>query len=376
MSLDIGPDRSPDVGQQASVSPAAPDPVEALSAASGVSAEALSALPDYELQGMHHLEQAVERAGAALASEQMSQETYEATVAARDQIRAEVEARVAGPPDLSAATPEQTQRALRSMGMEAPQDARLYIRGDELVFDVDTHLFGSGATPEIATAFERQIQRDWGTNPETGEPWTYLATTTDEEGISEIKGYTVRFDVNVDVINPRTPAERQAVTNRHDNPEDYDNYVQAVSLEQAVLEGGLRSYVGHGDMGRWRAFDSGGDSVLDISPASHEFGHLLGFGDRYTDTTKIVDGKEVPQYVPDVGYEGNIMAEASGQGPVTQTMINGLAHSAMYQATVSAYPRPASAPEPFNPVRGIVQTVSGNRLEGILEAPRTGPPHP
>ena len=376
MSLDIGPDRSRDVGQQASVVPPAPDPVEALSRTSGVSATALAALPENELQGMHHLEQTVGRAGAALESGQMSQETYDATVAARDQIRAEVEARVAGPPDLPAATPEQTQSALQSIRMQAPQDARLYIRGDELVFDVDIHLYGSGASHELAAAFEQQIQRDWGTNPETGEPWRYLARTTNEDGSGEIRGYTVRFDVNVDAINTQTAAERQIVINRIYNPEDYENYIEAVSAEQAVLEGGLRSHVSHGDIGRWRAYDSSGDSVLETSPASHEFGHLLGFGDRYTDTTEIVDGKEVRGYVPDVGYAGNMMAEAPGRGRVTQTMINDLARSAMFVANVSAYSRPAGAPEPFDPVRGIVRTVDGTRLEGILEAPRTGPPQP
>ena len=320
MSLDIGPDRSRDVGQQASLPAAAPDPIEALSKASGVSAAALAALPDHELRGMHHLEQAVGRAGTALESGQMSQETYDATVAARDQIRAEVEARVAGPPDFPAAA--QPAGAFEIGQGQAPTDARLTIRNNEVVIDVAMHLYGAAATPEAARAFELEIETVWNLNRSERGPWTY----TDPEG----KEYAVRFDAHVDVLDEAHPARRpsQSMMDALGNSDNYFEIVDGARAGQLARSGvsphgdGFRANVAGGDEGQMRGVDGVGQPV-EPGVAAHEFGHLLGFKDQYTVVRETrADGSTYLRGIPNEHYETNIMATRSGY--VSQDMINDL----------------------------------------------------
>ena len=56
-----------------------------------------------------------------------------------------------------------------------------------------------------------------------------------------------------------------------------------------------------GFYGNWRAVGRGTRTLSQDNPAGHEFGHLLGFDDRYDYNTQN----------PKPGWEGNIMAEAT-----------------------------------------------------------------
>ncbi len=339
MGLDIGPDRSQNVGQQQAPRPdeAAPDPVQTLARQSGVSAEALSVLSPPELAGMQHLEQMVaqhEQTGALLPH------TLAGMIAARDKVRAEVAGRIATSSTQDGAHAQVAEQEVDGFEtLRTPSDARLSIRGNQAVFEVNIHLFGSGATPEVARAFERQIQHDWGQNPATGAPWTH---TTVPGG----QTYNVRFDVNVDVVSTRRPEERQALIDRQHRPSDLDNYIEVVDAARARQlvrsgvsphENGFRSNVNRvgGDVGQWQGYDRGRTSVLDVSDASHEFGHLLGFRDRYRDQTTTVNGSTVVTSEPDPGYENNIMGRPAGQGRVTQTMIDNLMTGPMFQQLAS-----------------------------------------
>lgn len=320
MGLDIGPDRFTRVDPQPIQT--IPDLVQTLALQSGVSAEALSALSPTEIAGMGHLEQMVaqhEQNGT------LAPEALAGMIEARDQIRAEVGGRGAEPATQNA---EQSLEAeLEARGFEtlqAPNDARLSIRGNQAVFDVNIHIFGSGATPAVARAFERQIQRDWGQNPATGQPWTYTSMPSG-------RTFEVRFDVDVDSVSTATPAQRQALIDRQRRPSDLDNYIEVVDPQRAQQlgaignhphEDGFRPYLNRvgGDFGQWRGFDYGDRSMEDS--ASHEFGHLLGFRDRYKDQDVVENGIIVKRSFPDSGYEHNIMGAAGGR--VTQTMIDNL----------------------------------------------------
>ena len=270
---------------------------------------------------MQHLEQTVARHEQ---TGDLAPETLVQLVEARNQIRAGVAGRATGTPDADR-TLKADQRTEGSETLQAPNDARLSIRGNQAVFDVNVHLVGPSATPEIARAFERQIQHDWGRNPATGAPWTY----TDPTG----RTYEVRFDVDVDVVSTRQPADRQALIDRHRRPGDLDNYIEIVSPHRAQqladsgdprYEHGFRPNVDRvgGDTGRWQGFDGRRASMEDV--ASHEFGHLLGFMDRYHLEERREDGRTVMAPIPETGYENNIMGRPRGGGHVTQQMIDDL----------------------------------------------------
>lgn len=178
------------------------DPIETLSQQSGVSAEALKTLSPAELHGMQDLERTISQTSAAVERGEMSQETYDAAVVARDGVRALVEGRVA------TTEPEESSRDLSLAG--APQDAHLTIRDNTITIQSRIYIYGSGASQQVADDYERQIQQDWGQNPATGAPWTFPDHLTGRD-------YTVRFDVDVRLLNPQDPHEVPLVI-----PETFD----------------------------------------------------------------------------------------------------------------------------------------------------------
>lgn len=78
-----------------------------------------------------------------------------------------------------------------------------------------------------------------------------------------------------------------------------------------------RSFVQGGDEGEWRGSGRNGLSLSQDNPAPHEFGHLMGLGDRYTDAKGT-----------NPGWKGNIMGEATTE-KVEQRNINGMIGEAM-----------------------------------------------
>jgi hypothetical protein len=119
----------------------------------------------------------------------------------------------------------------------------------------------------------------------------------------EVNGenYSVNFDVNVKV--GKTPGFLTKVWNALFGTKNYIN----------VDTSNSRSFVQLGYLGTWRAVGRNGLSLADDNPAAHEFGHLLGFFDRYSDTNGVFPG-----------WNGNIMAEPAMRGNVEQRNINAL----------------------------------------------------
>ena len=131
-----------------------------------------------------------------------------------------------------------------------------------------------------------------GEKLETGEGWKY----TDElNGIT----YDVVFDVQVELYNPDNPSDKPGFFSGKNNPFSRDNYIEIDNKCR-------RSFVRGGDEGTWRSEGREGKSLASDNPAPHEFGHLLGFKDRY--------GEKGAQN----GWEGNIMAEPAMKGRVEQ----------------------------------------------------------
>ncbi len=178
-------------------------------------------------------------------------------------------------------------------------DGRVTIKGQTITISVNIHIYGSGATNKVAETMQRDIMNYWGKNPDTGQNWTYSYPSTK-------KDYTVLFDVKVDLYNPQNPKEKPGLFSGKNNPSNRDNYIE-------VSHKSTRSYVESGDEGLWRSTGRNGKSLSEDDPSVHEFGHLLGFRDRYTDENGIMKG-----------WEGNIMAEPVMKGKVEQRNIDAL----------------------------------------------------
>lgn len=313
MSLDLDPTR--DLSQTSS-SPSAPDPVEALSQRSGVSTTALERLSPDDLNGMQRLEADVTR--AAERPGRMPPEALRAVIEARDQIRASVAAREV--PDGKVPAAPGSAAVLQEVA--GPQDTRIRIRGNTITVDTDIEIYGSGASQEVADAFERQIQLDWGKNPETGQPWTYRDPVHG-------RTYTVAFDVDVRVHNSDDPVDGPNLLQRN-LPFDRTNYIEVVDSWRARqvertderFKNGFVPHVQSGDEGIWNGANRGVLSTKAILEASHEYGHTIGFKDRYSERTVTVGDQEIRSTLPNVGYESSIMAALGGR--VDRTMIDRL----------------------------------------------------
>ena len=206
--------------------------------------------------------------------------------------------------------------AIRPPGIDRQpqeQDARLAIRDHDVTISAKVYLYGSGATQEVADAYERDIESAWGTGA-GGKAWRY-------GGADGETPYNVRFDVDVALYDPENPARTPKAAAGHSNPPNTDNFIE-------VDEEAARSYVRGGDRGQWRGDGRGGKELADDNPAAHEFGHLLGLPDRYTDGGGAQEG-----------WKGNIMAEPAGRGQVEQRDID-----ALLRPHVEAYERSKTEP--------------------------------
>ena len=105
------------------------------------------------------------------------------------------------------------------------------------------------------------------------------------------------------------------------DPSNTDNFIE-------IDNNSKRSYVSLGDEGEWRGKGRGGLSLGADDPAPHEFGHLVGLKDRYT------DGKGA-----DPGWSGNIMAESAMSGKPDQRNIDGIVGGAInsYNRQIGRY---------------------------------------
>ena len=149
---------------------------------------------------------------------------------------------------------------------------------------------------------QNDIMKAWGSD--NGKPWSY----TDGAG----NAYNVKFDVSVSLYDGKAQSDPFIIPESWD-PTNRDNFIEVgASLKEVG-----RSFVQGGDEGEWRGTGRNGMSLSQDNPAPHEFGHLMGLGDRYTDSKGV-----------NPGWKGNIMGE-SGTGKVEKRNINGIIGDAM-----------------------------------------------
>lgn len=158
-----------------------------------------------------------------------------------------------------------------------------------ITVNVNIYIYGSGVSSSVANQIQTNMMNDWN------QGWTYKDSDTGQE-------YTVSFNVNVDVYDKKNSSEGPGFFSNKNNSFNRDNFIEIGANATDVA----RSYVRSGDEGKWRGYGT--------DPSSHEFGHLIGLKDRYTDASGA-----------DLSWAGNIMAEPAGAGIVEQKNIDALA---------------------------------------------------
>lgn len=153
--------------------------------------------------------------------------------------------------------------------------------------NVNIYIYGSGASSSQANQMQSNIMNDWD------KGWTYK----DKNG----KEYSVSFNVKVALYDTKDPKKGPGFFSNKNNPFNRDNFIEVGATSTDVQ----RSYVTGGDEGQWRGYG--------VDPSSHEFGHIIGLDDHYTDATGT-----------DPAWVGNIMGEPAGKGVVEQKNIDAL----------------------------------------------------
>ena len=176
-----------------------------------------------------------------------------------------------------------------------------------------TERLGTAKLQKAAKDYKKEIMDKWGKD-ENGNPWT-----VQHKGES----YTVNFDVNVSV-------DQKARNEKNRDYNGVNNYIEVVSASfRSRVNGDYRT-------GIWAIPTTSHNS------ASHEFGHLIGLKDRYSD-----DSDDPRGYRPHAGWENNIMAERNGI--VEQRNINNIFYRPLPQkvSNLLYYFRPTKM-SPFN----------------------------
>jgi RHS repeat-associated protein len=149
---------------------------------------------------------------------------------------------------------------------------------------------GKDILDKAAKDYKQNIMDNWSKDA-NGDAWT-----TEHNG----ETYTINFDVNVSV-------NTQAAHEKNRDYNGMNNYVEIVGSS------GYRSNVkGNNHDGTWARTTSSDNA------GAHEFGHMLGLKDRYTDEKNVGS-------IPHKGWEGNIMG--SSEGRVEQRNIDGIYNS-------------------------------------------------
>jgi hypothetical protein len=169
------------------------------------------------------------------------------------------------------------------------KDGDVTINKDKITIKVQIYIYGSGANNKQAGAMQSDIMKNWN------KGLSYTDSKTGEK-------YKVSFDVKVQVYNKDNPKEGPGILSNKNNPFSTANFIEVGATSKEVS----RSFVSGGDEGQWRGY--GTDS------APHEFGHLIGLGDQYTDSKGA-----------NPNWGGNIMAEPAGKGTVDQRNIDAVA---------------------------------------------------
>ncbi|MEE0997835.1 MAG: RHS repeat-associated core domain-containing protein [Paludibacteraceae bacterium] len=184
------------------------------------------------------------------------------------------------------------------------RDAEISINDEEGCITIKANIIldGSHASEELANKYQKDIEDTWG-------------SMTDYE--YEGKNYKLKWDVKVRVKNKGETTDYNGI----------NNYITPF-IGKNKKNGRPNSYVSGTNKGEWRADGT--------SPASHEFGHILGLRDRYVTKSqeKYLNNKYGVQNtygLKFIGWEGNIMSEPAGRGSVEQKNLNVLFKPLMQQ---------------------------------------------
>jgi hypothetical protein len=156
---------------------------------------------------------------------------------------------------------------------------------------------GTKVLDKAAEDYKQNIMDNWSKDA-NGNAWT-----TEHNG----ETYTINFDVNVSV-------NTQAASKKNRDYNGMNNYVEIFGST------GYRSNVTNNRDGMWARTTSSDNA------GAHEFGHMLGLKDRYTDVIK--NGTSVS--MANKGWEGNIMGSSGGR--VEQRNIDGIYNSVQQQS--------------------------------------------
>ena len=161
------------------------------------------------------------------------------------------------------------------------KDAEVVVDTDNRTININARIVLYAASKDISgkdvsyaqKKYKNMIVDSWGKDNE-GKAWTV-----------QYKGeaYTVNFNVDVTVDN-------QAYYESHRKYDGKTNYIGVGRIS--------RSNVQNSNRGIWNIPSDSKNS------AAHEFGHILGLKDRYTDPT---EGYSIPNH----GWESNIMANSA-----------------------------------------------------------------
>ncbi len=162
----------------------------------------------------------------------------------------------------------------------ANDDALVDITTDQTIrIGANIIIFGDGASARKAKAIEKNILDNWAKD-RWGQPWVYF----DQESQ---KSYKVEIYANVKLYQGKEYQNPKVIPDAW-NPLSRNNYIEITSDEN------FRSYVRSGDEGKWAEIPYYRDTY------AHEFGHILGFDDRYHD----FEGRSYS----DEGWETNLMS--------------------------------------------------------------------
>ncbi|MFL1011736.1 RHS repeat-associated core domain-containing protein, partial [Flavisericum labens] len=151
------------------------------------------------------------------------------------------------------------------------------------------YIHGSGANDKEASKIEKSIENYWNA---AGLGYK------DEDG----NEYSVKFDVNVEVYDEETTELKEG-----------DNLVEIKDEEGRSYVDGVRS-----NGGTWYSKES--SPGANYFTYAHEFGHLAGLKDRYSDNSEGYSE-------PNDGWENNIMGDWAGN--VEQRNIDGIVEGAV-----------------------------------------------
>jgi RHS repeat-associated protein len=175
-------------------------------------------------------------------------------------------------------------------------DGTITVNGREIRVFIPIKLYGVNESTTDAAAYEEAIEKDWNNG---GKGWNF----TYGEGGETV--YHVTIDVAVEyvaVANAALQNDPESAKERSRELKRYSPGVNEVLIvdepKLSTAHGNERSYVAGGNVGVWKG---------DINVIVHEFGHLLGLGDRYY----ILNSWSGTSVKPFTGWKGNIMANGN-----------------------------------------------------------------